>query len=125
MIITGTPTHFIMVDRKPVAEPDLMAWEHWMATADRHVGLFEGTDPRGFTCVSTVFLGLNLGRSAMGDDAVDVARSAGGMPGSSHGDCWFETTAHIGQGLPVGKRYATWEEAEAGHSRWIAKMLSE
>ncbi len=48
---------YILVDRMPVPEPDLLKWGRWLESADRRVGetIVEGVR------VSTVFLGLDHG----------------------------------------------------------------
>ena len=91
---------YILKDHEPVACPDLDWWAWWMATADRHVRLTEQGDVR----VSTVFLGFDHGfeRPAL-----------------------FETMVFAGDHGGGGgvERYGTWDEAEAGHLRWVAKVF--
>lgn len=88
--------------RTPVPEPDLLRWAKWFESADRHVALTEL--PHGGR-VSTVFLGLD--------------HSFGGGP-----PIVFETMSWIGSETEdYFDRYATWEEAEAGHARIVAEAL--
>jgi hypothetical protein len=91
---------YILVGHQPVACPDLMTWALWMETADRHVRLTEQDE----VTVSTVFLGLD---HAWGE----------GPP------ALFETMVFINQSGSDMERYATWDEAEAGHARWVAKVF--
>ena len=91
--------HFYILDgHEPVRCSDLLTWSRWMRTTDRHVGLTE----QGDVSVSTVFLGLDhsLERPAL-----------------------FETMVFIGAHDEGREQYATWDEAEAGHDRWVAKVF--
>lgn len=72
-----------------------------MEEADRHVALSMQGDVR----VSTVFLGL------------DHSFRESGPP------ILFETMAFIGHEAAGQERYSTWEEAEAGHARWVAQVF--
>lgn len=81
----------------PIAEPDLLTWARWLETADRHVG----HDIIGEVGVSTVFLGLDYGFGS----AVPVL---------------FETMIFGGRHNHWTTRYATREEALAGHNRAVA-----
>ena len=90
---------YILVGREPVEEPNLLTWARWFETADRHVGDACRDEVR----VSTVFLGLD--------------HSWGGQPHL------FETMVFV-NGVEEGmERYATWDEAEAGHERWVMKTF--
>lgn len=87
----------------PVACPDIAKWGRWMESGDRRVAL---TD-LGAVRISTVFLGVDHGY------------------GPSREPILFETMAFV-DGEPADAhawgfaRYATWEEAEAGHARAVA-----
>jgi hypothetical protein len=72
-----------------------------MWTTDRHVGLTEQGDVR----VSTAFLGM---------DQRDF---------DSERPILFETMVFIGTHGHDSEQYATWDEAEAGHARWVAKVF--
>jgi hypothetical protein len=79
-----------------------MRWARWMEKAERHVrDSFQG-DVR----VSTVFLGLDHSFA-----------SWEGRP------ILFETMVFVGHDGVAQERYSTWEEAEAGHARWVAKVF--
>jgi hypothetical protein len=91
---------YILVGHEPVEEPDLLTWGQWFEEADRHVALTEQGDVR----VSTVFLGLDH-------------RVGPGPP------LLFETMAFVGDEDEGCERYATWDEAEEGHKRWVAKVF--
>ena len=71
-----------------------------MASADRHVRLTE----QGDVCVSTVFMGL--------DHNIMPSRPI-----------VFETMVFMGEHAGGQEQYATWDEAEAGHLRWVAKVF--
>jgi hypothetical protein len=77
-----------------------MKWAMWMATADRQVrDSFQG-DVR----VSTIFTGL--------DHAFGFGRPR-----------LFETMVFIGHAGVDTERYSTWQEAEEGHARLVAKIF--
>lgn len=84
--------------RTPEPVDDIRAWGRWFETADRQIA----DDYVGDTRVSTVFLGL------------DHSFGRGGPP------LVFETMI-FGGGLSDREwRYATYEEAEAGHREALA-----
>lgn len=86
---------YILVDNKPVPEPDLMKWGQWMQTGDRIVK--QDKLPDG-TFVSTVFLGL------------DHSFSPDGPP------LLYETMIFRDDEDDQEQwRYSTLEEAKAGH----------
>ena len=90
--------YYILDGHMPVAVDHVFAWARWKDEDQSRVALTAIGDVR----VSTVFLGLDL---SYGD----------GPP------ILFETMVF---GLPdedePQERYATWEEAEAGHERMVA-----
>ncbi|MEE8607179.1 MAG: hypothetical protein V3S55_06230 [Nitrospiraceae bacterium] len=90
---------YILEDKKPVLEPDLLAWGRWFETADRHVAK---TDV-GEVHVSTVFLALDHN---WGD----------GPP------LLFETLVFGGALAERMNRYSTWDEAEAGHAAMVKRV---
>ncbi len=78
----------------------MLAWAAWMETADRRVA----HDSRGGVTVSTVFLGLD--------------HSFGSGP-----PMLFETMVfHDGRTGVCCERYATWDDAVAGHKAMCAKV---
>lgn len=89
---------YVLIDRKPVAlsVQDSSQW--------RDGGWRVGLDTVEGVKVSTVFLGLD---HRFGD---------GGRP------VLFETHVFGGAYDGCGDRYCTWEEAEAGHDKWVAKV---
>lgn len=91
---------YILDGHAPVPEPDANKWGRWFETADRKVAL----DHVGFVDVSTVFLGLNHGFH-------------GGVP------LLFETMIFGGPLADSCWRYATWDEAVAGHERALAMAM--
>ena len=91
--------YYILDGHEPVA-CDLMTWARWFETADRHIKLTEQNNVR----ISTVFLGLN--------HSWDRGRPE-----------LFETIVFGFVGGDDRERYSTWDEAEAGHDRWVAKIF--
>ena len=81
---------------------DWQTWAEWFENTDRHVAL----DTVGDVRVSTVFLGLD--------------HSFGGGP-----PLWFETMVFGGEHSDFTQRYATWEEAEAGHQMVLIALRSK
>jgi hypothetical protein len=92
---------YILVNREPVEEPDLLTWATWLETADLHVRLSEQGDVR----VSTVFMGLDHNYWGEGPPIL------------------FETMAFVGDQTVGQERYATWAEAEEGHARWVDQVF--
>lgn len=92
--------NYILEGHTPVPVKDTLVWARWFATADRKVARTQVTD--GIS-VSTVFLGL------------DHSFSPGAAPQI------FETMVFGGPLDNDLDRYATWEEAEAGHVAMVAK----
>lgn len=99
---------------------DICKWSEWLESADRHVGKTDiGIPAWKFwlgrilkikhwepTRISTVFLGLD---HSFGD----------GPP------MLFETMIFGGSLDGEQERYSTWDEAEAGHKRWVEKVRSK
>lgn len=92
---------YILVGKQVVSCSDLMTWAEWLETADRHVRDTARDDVR----VSTVFLGLDHG---FGDDGPPVL---------------FETMVFVNGAEAGCERYCTWDEAEAGHERWVMQVF--
>jgi hypothetical protein len=90
---------YILNGHKPVKCDDLMWWAWWFETADRHVRDTIQGDVR----VSTVFLGLD--------------QSFEERP------VLFETMLFVNGAEAGVEHYCTWDEAEAGHARWVAKVF--
>jgi hypothetical protein len=90
---------YILNGHKPVKCDDLMRWARWFETADRHVRDTARDDVR----VSTVFLGLDHGWD--------------GRP------MLFETMLFVNGSSIDCERYSTWDEAEAGHERWVKQVF--
>ena len=82
-----------ILEGKITKEVDMMEWAKWFETAERHVAKTEISKEVN---VSTVFLGLDHSFS-------------GGTP------ILFETMIFGGEHDQYQERYATYEEAEAGH----------
>lgn len=93
---------YILDGHNPVPCPDLMEWGRWMQTADRQVDRTQV----GESDVSTVFLGID---HAFGND----------------GPVLFETLIFGGPRDGDGDRYQTWEQAEAGHARYVDELKAK
>ena len=78
---------------------DLIEWARWFETADRKVA----KDVIGQVRVSTVFIGLD--------------HSFGEGP-----PLYFETLVFGGPLADKMDRYATWDEAEAGHKKMVERV---
>jgi len=90
---------YILKGHAPVPV-ELEVWARWYEKADRHVRDTARDDVR----VSTVFLSIdqNFGR---------------GPP------LLFETMLFVNGAEQGVERYATWDEAEAGHARWVKQVF--
>ena len=104
---------YVLEDHTPVPCDDLLKWAKWYETHERQVASDEvvisvasHTLPREdyLVRVSTVFLALNHNLSGDGPPLL------------------FETMVFGGEHDQEQERYGTWEEAEAGHAKWLAKV---
>ena len=93
--------YYILAGHTVVPCPWLLRWAQWFETADRQVRETIQGDVR----ISTVFLGLDHSFDGKGPPIV------------------FETMVFQGEHGGEMERYCTWEEAEAGHARWVAKVF--
>ena len=92
---------YILDGHEPVPV-DRMTWARWFESADRQVAESIQGDVR----VSTVFLGLDQN---FGD--------LFGLP------ILFETMVFVNGESQACDRYRTWDEAEAGHQRWVKQVF--
>lgn len=92
--------HYILRDKKVVVESDLLAWSKWFKTANRRVA----RDEIGFQEIITSFLGIDY-------------QFGQGPP------LLFETM--VFPDCEICVRYATWDEAVAGHKRVVDDVRSE
>lgn len=93
---------YILIDKTPVHEPNLLKWARWFETSDRYVDatLFEG----GWR-LSTVFLGLDHNYASNGPPLL------------------FETMTFSPWGKEVAcKRCTTWDEAVILHKSAVMDM---
>ena len=95
--------YYILVGKQVVSCSDLMTWGEWFETHDRQVAYTEQDEVR----VSTVFLGIDMG---FGDGPPVLFET---MVFRGHDD-WREEGC---------ERYCTWDEAEAGHKRWVMQVF--
>ena len=89
---------YILDGQTPVPTEDVIEWAQWFETADRQVA----DDQIGDIRVSTVFTGIDYNFTQIGPPRV------------------FETMIFGGALSDREWRYATWEEAEAGHRELLA-----
>lgn len=94
--------HYILIEKEPVPADDILTWIAWMKSANN---IIEQTDI-GDIKVSTVFLGLDR-------------QWKDGPP------LLFETMIFGGEHDEDQWRYATWEEAEQGHTYAIDLVKNE
>ena len=92
---------YILAGHEPVP-CDTETWARWFETADRQVAETMQGDVR----VSTVFLGLD--------------HNFGDLFGRP---ILFETMVFVGHDSVACDRWRTWDEAEAGHARWVAQTF--
>jgi len=90
--------NYILKDKVPVKEPDILKWAKWIGERDNTIVI--QTNLPGDILVSTVFLGID---HAFGDTEPIL----------------FETMVFGGEHSDYQERYHTWEEAEAGHQEAI------
>jgi hypothetical protein len=97
-------THkYILDGHTPIPEPDLIKWATWFETSGK-LRLVAETTIAG-AHVLTYFLGVDF----------SFERAA-------HAPILFETEVFGGPCHRDGERCSTWEEAEAMHARWVAKV---
>lgn len=94
--------NYILKDRTPIRCDDIREWAKWFEKANRHVAKDDVGDVR----VSTVFLGID--------------HSFGGAT-----PLLFETMIFGGPLDQEQDRYATWEQAEAGHAAMLARAKEQ
>ena len=94
---------YILEGKTVVECSDLLTWARWFEDADRGVAKDIINDVK----VSTVFLGLN---HSFTEDGPPIL---------------FETMIFGGKFDDELWRYATWEEAEAGHAKAVEKVRNE
>lgn len=88
-------------DRNPVECHDILVWGRWLETADRKVAHSTVGDIR----ISTVFLGLDHNFYNDGPPML------------------FDTMVFGGKLDKEMGRYSTWNEAERGHKKMVAKVI--
>lgn len=91
---------YILVAHEPVAIQDLRAWARWLDGADRTV---DATTVGGVV-ISTVFLAFDY--PATPDEPLAL----------------FETIVSGGRLDEAAAKYATWDEAVAGHTQMVARV---
>jgi hypothetical protein len=94
--------HYMLDGHTPIPVADVLTWARWFETGDRTVKQ-DRIDEGSGVDVSTVFLGLDHN---WGD----------GPP------ILFETMVFNGPLDQAQDRYATWEDAEAGHAAMVQRV---
>ena len=94
------PRYFKLIGHKTKPVEDVLEFGRWYETAERRVD----ETKIGKVTVSTVFLGVNH------------QFMTGGPP------ILFETMVFGGPLDDSQERYSTWEEAEAGHAKWVQEV---
>lgn len=102
--------YYILDGHTPVPCDDLLVWAHWYEHADRHVAWTEFEDG---TFVSTVFLGLDHSFSNGVGPPILFETMIGKHDRETSANTWEDHQW----------RYATWQEAEAGHKAAV-KLVS-
>lgn len=103
----GRAMHWTLDGQTPKPCADLLEWAVWFAEADRAVRRTEVHNPQAApVIVSTVFLGLD---SNYHDDGPPIL---------------FETMVFGGRLDEAQHRYATWDEAVAGHEVIVEMMTA-
>jgi len=94
---------YILIDKIPVPEPNLLKWGKWLQTP----GVTRIAETKLKTVrISTVFLGLDYSMTQ-------------GEP------ILFETMIFGGKHHGYQERYSTYEQAEEGHKKAVQKCLSK
>lgn len=99
-----TDKYILLDDGTTVPEPDILKWAQWVEVNDAHIA--EDRLPSGVR-VSTIFL------------ALDHSFFSGGPP------ILFETMIFRGEHDGYQDRYATRDEAIAGHAKALALAKGE
>lgn len=89
---------YTLVDKKPVAEPDILKLGEWFETVDNRRVAFTHLKRRKKIYVSTVFLGIDHNFTGLGDPIL------------------FETMIFGTSIDGFQMRYSDWASAEKGHS---------
>lgn len=101
---------FILAGKTAVPTQDVATWGDWFEAATRNGSRFVAqSDLANGVRVSTVFLGMDHGWN-MRPDARPVL---------------FESMVFGGEDDEYQERYATWEEAEAGHKAIVERLTPE
>src|SRR5688572_26545232 len=92
---------YMLDGKNPVETEDVLEWSKWLNRNERRVN--HTLLPNGII-ISTIFTGINSG--------------------CTEPPILFETMIFGGEHDRYQERYATWEEAEAGHQRAIELIFS-
>jgi len=93
---------YILVNRKPVPEPDLLVWAAWFGVDDNRRVAYSSV---GRSHVSTIFLGLDHNYGRKGPPILWETRI---MSGKLKGTMW--------------RCAGTWEQAEAMHQEAVDRL---
>jgi len=101
--------YWILKDGQPVPEPDVIKWAEWMKVADRKVAKTDMTTALGRFHVSTIFLGFN--HNFVDDGPPILFETA-----------VFDRTGGVNFRPIEMRRYATLDEALAGHEEVVGEV---
>jgi hypothetical protein len=93
--------HYILVDRQPVKEPDILAWALWKGF--NHAECVVAQEHVGELFISTVFLGLDHNWARRGPPLL------------------FETMVFSGKAALGQRRCSTWSQAEEQHANVVGQ----
>ena len=113
------PRHYILDDERRPVPVDMMTWAQWFEDADRHVA-------ETFTelyRVSTVFLGLDHN---FREDGPAILFETMAFEREPHLMKMFGSLREIhAEHEGECHRYATWDDADAGHNATVRRILRE
>ncbi len=95
---------YILINKKPVKEKDLLTWARRFEKANRQVAYDVFPSNNENIRVSTVFLGIDHNFSGTGKPIL------------------FETMIFGGKHDGYQERYSTWKEAVKGHTKALEKL---
>lgn len=98
---------YILVNKLPVPEPDLLTWARWLENSENRI--VDKTQLSDDTSVSTVFLGIDHS-FGWGDGGKPILFETMVFRNGEGGDC---------------ERYSTWSQAVKGHKEMVEKVREE
>lgn len=107
---------YILIDKTPVHEPDILKWARWFETANRIVAksLYRRYE------ISTVFLAIDS--ALFGGPPLFFETMVFKLPRPTIADRWAGKKQN-NRFENIQERYSTWEQAEAGHQRIVNRVV--